>query len=332
MAAEWNRIAEAYEERVEPFTSQFVAPLLEVACKSPNSEKVLDVACGAGAVAMAAAERGARVVATDYSERLVARLQERAITGGLALEETVVADGHALPLRWAGQFDAAVSSFGAIFFESPERGIAEMVRCLKPGGRVAITAWGASDETEAFQQIPAAARECLDEAEARKWRPEARRIHGSAERLTALLESAGLEQVRIVGPVTRTCVVADARAYWLRFAEGSPGTREKLAALSADRAAALQAAVEARMRARFGDGEIALPASAYIAVGVASRLGPLRVGTAGFANVSGSWAGPFFAPGAKRARGDAALDFLQERFDCVEVPRRLRPPPPPAHA
>jgi len=81
-----------------------------------------------------------------------------------------------------------------------------------------------------------------------------------------------------------------------------------------ERAALLRAAVLSALDQRFGGGEVRLEASAYLAVGVAPRaLPPLFVGPAGFAAVSGHWAGPFFAPGARRAKGDAALDFLQER-------------------
>ena len=99
-ADEWNEIAGDYEERVEPFTSQFVQPLLDAV---GGAEQLLDVACGTGAVAITAARRGDQVVATDYSERLVARLRERAGADGVTIE-SAVADGHADRIQMPRQF------------------------------------------------------------------------------------------------------------------------------------------------------------------------------------------------------------------------------------
>jgi hypothetical protein len=48
------------------------------------------------------------------------------------------------------------------------------------------------------------------------------------------------------------------------------------------------------------------------------------VGTAGFADVTASWAGAFFPPGAKGKPASTALDFLQEYFDVCEVRRGAR--------
>ena len=78
--------------------------------------------------------------------------------------------------------------------------------------------------------------------------------------------------VRVDGPITRTLVVASAREYWLRFSLGSPGTREMLAEAEriggAQAVLAIEQAALADLRARFGDGEVRLDASAYVASGV----------------------------------------------------------------
>ena len=69
----------------------------------------------------------------------------------------------------------------------------------------------------------------------------------------------------------------------------------------------------------------AAPSSTSIAVPAAAephaKCGTIHVGTAGFADVTASWAGAFFPPGAKGKPASAALDFLQEHFDVCEVCR-----------
>lgn len=100
---------------------------------------VLDVAAGDGAAARDLAARGARVVAVDSSPAMVAR--GRAATAGLAVDWRE-GDALALPVADAS-VDAAVSSFGVMFAPDPARAVAELGRVLRPGGRVAITAWSA---------------------------------------------------------------------------------------------------------------------------------------------------------------------------------------------
>ena len=166
MAAAWDAVAEAYANRVEAFTSSFSSALLDLAGEV-EGKRLLDVAAGSGAVSvLAAIDMGAHVTATDFSEMMLNQLNARPSvrferSAGLAKLETVVADGEALPAEWSEAFDVAVSSFGVIFFKDPVAGVREMLRCVKPGGRVLISGWGAPEETPAFQVIPEAAKGCV---------------------------------------------------------------------------------------------------------------------------------------------------------------------------
>jgi SAM-dependent methyltransferase len=102
-------------------------------------ERVLDVAAGAGNTALAAARRFADVTATDYVPDLLDRAQLRATAEGLVLH-TEVADAQALPYD-DGSYDAVTSTFGAMFAPDQERTAAELVRVLRPGGRVGMASW-----------------------------------------------------------------------------------------------------------------------------------------------------------------------------------------------
>lgn len=102
-------------------------------------ERVLDVAAGSGNAALAAARRFADVLATDYVPDLLGHAAERAQAEGLPLE-TAVADVQDLPYP-EGTFDVVISTFGAMFAPDQERAAGEMIRVLKPGGRLGMANW-----------------------------------------------------------------------------------------------------------------------------------------------------------------------------------------------
>lgn len=102
-------------------------------------ERVLDVACGTGVVAVTAARRGAHVKALDLSPVLLERGQHNATLAGVSVEFTE-GDVEALPYP-DGHFDVVLSQFGHMFAPRPELAIAEMLRVLKPGGRIAFSTW-----------------------------------------------------------------------------------------------------------------------------------------------------------------------------------------------
>lgn len=101
--------------------------------------EVLDVAAGNGNFAVAAARRGARVVASDLTPRMLELGRRRTEAEGL-LVEWQEADAEELPFHSA-RFDMVGSMFGAMFAPRPEVAASEMVRVTRPGGEVAMTAW-----------------------------------------------------------------------------------------------------------------------------------------------------------------------------------------------
>jgi ubiquinone/menaquinone biosynthesis C-methylase UbiE len=103
-------------------------------------ERVLDVACGSGNGAIAAARRTwGGTVGADYVPSLLERGRERAAAERLEIE-FVEADAQDLPFEDAS-FDVAMSIFGAMFAPDQEKAAAELLRVVKPGGRIGMANW-----------------------------------------------------------------------------------------------------------------------------------------------------------------------------------------------
>jgi demethylmenaquinone methyltransferase/2-methoxy-6-polyprenyl-1,4-benzoquinol methylase len=94
--------------------------------------KVLDVACGTGDLALACRARGAEVTGLDFSPEMLVRAREKSA-------EVEWVEGSALELPFGdAAFDAATVGFGARNFADLDRGLAEMARVVRPGGRVVV--------------------------------------------------------------------------------------------------------------------------------------------------------------------------------------------------
>lgn len=101
--------------------------------------RMLDVACGAGQIAIPAARAGAHVTGIDLADNLVKQARARAAAEGLAIRFDQ-GDAEDLPYQ-TGSFDIVVSLIGAMFAPRPERVAAELVRVCKPGGRIVMANW-----------------------------------------------------------------------------------------------------------------------------------------------------------------------------------------------
>jgi ubiquinone/menaquinone biosynthesis C-methylase UbiE len=102
-------------------------------------DRVLDVGAGTGNAAIAAARRGARVVASDLTPELFADGRVRAAEHGVDLE-WVQADAEALPFA-DGQFDVVMSCIGAMFAPQHDATATELARVCRPGGTIAMLNW-----------------------------------------------------------------------------------------------------------------------------------------------------------------------------------------------
>jgi len=104
-----------------------------------STEKVIDVAAGNGNASLAAARRFADVTSTDYVPQLLEQGRERAEAERLPMTFQV-ADAEQLPFP-DSSFDVALSSFGVMFAPNQERTASELLRVVRPGGRIGLASW-----------------------------------------------------------------------------------------------------------------------------------------------------------------------------------------------
>jgi SAM-dependent methyltransferase len=120
-------------------TLQIVGETLAEAVDVRAGEAVLDVAAGNGNASLAAARRHAVVTSSDYVQSLLDKGRARAQAEALPIRFEL-ADAEALPFGDA-RFDVVLSAFGVMFTPDHHRAADEMLRVLRPGGRIAMANW-----------------------------------------------------------------------------------------------------------------------------------------------------------------------------------------------
>jgi SAM-dependent methyltransferase len=120
-------------------TLQIVGETLAEATDVRADERVIDVAAGNGNATLAAARRFAHVTSTDYVPALLDKGRERARAEVLPVTFQV-ADAEALPFADAS-FDVALSTFGVMFAPDHAKTASELLRVVRPGGRIGMANW-----------------------------------------------------------------------------------------------------------------------------------------------------------------------------------------------
>ena len=150
----WREAAEYWTKHAPTIRANF-APLtdklLETAGIAPG-QQILDLAGGMGEPSLVIAGRIApdgTVTCTDLAPEMIAGARRRAAAEGLANIRFEVCSADALPFA-GNSFDAAVCRFGAMFFPDTEKALREILRVLRPGGRIALAVWGPPEENPFF--------------------------------------------------------------------------------------------------------------------------------------------------------------------------------------
>jgi demethylmenaquinone methyltransferase/2-methoxy-6-polyprenyl-1,4-benzoquinol methylase len=162
-------------------------------------DRALDVATGTGDLALAMRRRGAEVVGLDFSERMLELARQKA-------PDCRFVAGNALELPFEdGEFDAATVGFGARNFSDPRRGLREMARVVRPGGRVVVLEITTPQRPPLswffriwFDRVVPLLGRAVGDPDAYSYLPSSVRRFPGPRELAAELAAAGLHEVRWV--------------------------------------------------------------------------------------------------------------------------------------
>jgi SAM-dependent methyltransferase len=134
----WDLVAPTYAEDAAQWR-EYADEALRL-CPVEATDRVLDLACGPGTLALRLAPRVARVDGVDFSPGMIEELRTRAQADGLSNITGHVMDAQHLGFPDAA-FDAAYCMFGFFFFPDRAKAYAELVRVLRPGARFLMATW-----------------------------------------------------------------------------------------------------------------------------------------------------------------------------------------------
>jgi len=165
----------------------------------------LDICCGTGDLALELAARvapGGHVVGCDFSEPMLDLAREKADARGAAGVRFEWADALSLPYD-AGRFDAVTVGFGVRNLADLDRGLREMARVLRPGGRLVILEITQPTRPPLstffslwFDRIVPLLGSFSEESEAYSYLPESVRSFPVPSRLAETMDAAGFERIR----------------------------------------------------------------------------------------------------------------------------------------
>ena len=256
--AGWQGVAGEYDATFAQASAPYAEALLDAAGVGAGT-RVLDLCCGTGVVTGAAVGRGAVPTGVDFSPAMLA--EARRTNPLLRFDE---GDAEALPYP-EHSFDAVVSNFGIHHVPRPDRALAEVLRVLRPGGRVAFTTWAVPAENIAWRLLFDAIRAHGDMQAANA--PPSGGNLDTPEAMRRLVDAASFAGCGAL-MVRREWVVGEPRDIVVALARGTVRTAALIAAQPAQALPAIEAAVaEAATPYRRADG-FDVPIVAILAHGV----------------------------------------------------------------
>ncbi len=150
LAGVFDRAAPTYDRIGGSYHGHFARRLLDLAAP-PRDAHLLDIACGRGAVLIAAAARGIdHLTGIDVSPTMIELAEADLRAEGVTDVDLRVMDAEHLGFHDA-RFDVLTAAFALFFLPDPARAAAEFQRVLRPGGVVAVSTWGEEDERWTFE-------------------------------------------------------------------------------------------------------------------------------------------------------------------------------------
>ncbi|MEN3328705.1 MAG: hypothetical protein V7638_3512 [Acidobacteriota bacterium] len=266
----WRESAKYWAQHSDTIHQMFV-PLTRALIERAGihqGQNVLDVAGGAGEPSLTIAEivgPEGSVTFTDPVAQMVETARARAQRRGLTNIQFHQSVAESLPFT-DESFDVVVSRLGVMLFGDPDMAIREMLRVLKPGGRLAFAVWGKSDINPFCYLVTRVMDSHVKSPAADPDTPSAFRF-AEQGKLTGVMKQAGAVDVEEEVVTFDIEAPISARQFWTMRSQTSDTLREKLTQLSADEQAQIAVEIEQAVKEFFPADHMEFPAQFIIATG-----------------------------------------------------------------
>ena len=260
----WNKHQASIERMFAPLTNALIN-----AAQIREGQHVVDIGGGSGQPSLSIAAivgNAGSVTYTDPSAGMVNTARDEAQRRRLSNIHFHQAPAEKLPFE-SDRFDAAVGRLSVMFFPDVAAGLREVVRLVKPGGRVSFLVWGSKDANPFFTSVTDVLERFITSEPEDEDAPGAFRF-ARPGKLAKIFADAGLTETEerpfpfwIEAPVGR-------EEFWKLRSELSDSLRAKLATLNTDERAAVKEAVDSAGAGYFKTGDMSFPAQALVVSGV----------------------------------------------------------------
>jgi ubiquinone/menaquinone biosynthesis C-methylase UbiE len=266
----WQESARYWTKHSDTIHKMFV-PLTRALIERAGiheGQTVLDIAGGAGEPSLTIAEvvgPGGSVTCTDGVAQMVEAARAEAQRRGITNVQFHQCAADSLPFG-SNSFDVVVSRLGVMLFPDPEGAMREMLRVLKPGGRLAFAVWGKSEINPFCYLVTRVMEQHVKSPAADPDAPNAFRF-AEPGKLTRVMTQAGALDVEESVVTFDLEAPVSPRQFWTMRSQMSDTLRDKLATLSADEQAQIAVEVEQAVQDFFPSNEMKFPAQMIIATG-----------------------------------------------------------------
>ncbi len=267
-----------YSDTIRAMFAPLTAALIEHA-KIEEGQTVLDVAGGSGEPGLTVAEKvgpGGSVTCTDAVAEMVEAARDDATRRGLTNVQFRQCTADSLPFP-DNYFDAVVCRLGIMFVPDPLVAVREMLRVVKPGGKLALAVWHKSEINPFCYAVTNVMSRHVDSPAADPNAPNAFRF-AEIGKLANVLKEAGARDVEervvkfdIQAPIS-------ARQFWAMRSQTSDTLREKLARLSTAEQAQIAGEVEQEVKEFFPHDQMNFPAQMILVTGTKAADSIPRLG------------------------------------------------------
>ena len=264
----WNRFSQGWK-KWDDLTMDFLRPMADAIIhhiKPKDTDIVLDVASGTGepGLTIATMLRGGKVVAIDLAEGMLEVAVENANRRGIENFETINCDICDLPFP-DNSFDAISCRFGFMFFPDMLLAAKEMVRVLKPGGRIAVTVWNEPEKNLWATSVLSIVNKNMNIEPSPQGAPGLFRCSKSGL-IPDLFEQAGLKNI-LEAEVMGKLIPGNRKIYWNFMTEVVAPVVAALSKADCEMKVKIRSEVFNLIKNKYPDGALTIDSNAFVIYG-----------------------------------------------------------------